>query len=370
MKDKKIIQEVFLLRALACLSIVMLHSITRVYGEQDPLIKMITVLLTFGTPAFIFISELVISKSYPDSTPKRFWTQRVKYILMPYVCFGIFYAFSKAMEGWIFDQQPFLASFANLTWRHLLIGDYQGYFILIIFQFYVLHMLFQKYMTRFSAKWVITGSLLLNLAYLSFFNFTAVPEHPILKYIWLQGFWLPFFGWLFYFTVAFYCGRYYMTFMRGLKKRQWWVYTGTVISAIIPPILINTGVLTSVSSKRIDMLLFTILMTFSLYLIANRLKRIPHILVKVSQYSFGIYLLHPFYLGLMIIGTRQIPLLTNSILGIAVLFFGSTLLSIWTAMVLHRIPYGAYLIGKLGIHNRSEQEKASMKLSKPTARIS
>ena len=349
MTNNKIIHEVFVLRSIACLSIVMLHAVHRIYGNESLWMQLLTILLTFGTPAFVFISELVIAKSYPDHTPLRFWKKRLQYILLPYLGFGLFYAFSKAMEGWLFNGASFLQAFATFSWRHLLIGDYHGYFIIIIFQFYLLHMFFQKFLIRFSAKRVLGFSFLINMMYLSFFHFTSAPASPVLQYIWSQGYWLPFLGWLFYFSVAFYCGRHYDAFIQGLMKRKTQVFVLTAISACIPLSLIATDLLTVHSSKRIDMVLFTTLMVFSLYIMAHQMKQIPKILVKISQYSFAIYLLHPFYMGMMIIVVSFVPLLQQSILGAAFMFFVSILLSMLTAFVLNKIPYGAYFIGKIGI---------------------
>lgn len=354
MRKNKIIPEVFLLRSIACLSIVLLHSLNRIYDQTGTIPELITLMLTFGTPAFVFISELVISHSYPAQTPRKFWNTRISYILMPYIFFGIFYAFSKAINSWLFEGASFLPTFGTLTWRHLLIGDFQGYFIIIIFQFYLLHMVYQKYFMRFSAKWVLAGSLFVNLVYLGFFNFISSPQGPVLAYIWQQGYWLPFLGWLFYFSVAYYCGRYYQQFLDMLVKRQLWIYLLTGISAILLFILMDQKVLTVHSSKRVDMLFFTVGMIFVLYLIAHKLKTIPNSLIRVSQYSFGIYLLHPFYMGIMIILVNQVSWLQHSLWGVLFLFFGSIGLSIITTHVLNKTLWGSYVIGKIGIGNKGK----------------
>jgi len=349
MSNHKIINEVFLLRSMSCLSIVLLHSINRIYIEENSMLSLFTLLLTFGTPAFVFISELVISHSYPTETPRRFWSKRVRYILLPYVFFGLFYAFSKALEGWLFKGASFFSSLFNYSWKHLLLGDFQGYFILIIFQFYLLHLVFQKYLAQYSPKMILGTSLLINIIYLGLFNFTTSPDGPVLQYIWQQGYWLPFLGWIFYFTVAYYCGLHYQKFIQALMKWKKYIFVLTVLGAMIPMVLTSQELLTVHSSKRIDMLFFTIMLTFSLYIVAHQMKKVPQIWVRISQYSFGIYLLHPFYMGVMIIAVSRIPILSQSILGVLVLFVASILCSILTTYLLNQIKWGPYVIGKIGI---------------------
>ncbi len=355
MSEAKTIQEVFFLRCMACLSIVLLHAIDRIYGHVNTVPELITLLLTFGTPAFVFISEFVISRSYPIHTPRKFWEKRLKYILLPYVFFGIFYALSKAIEDWLFQQASFFQTFFTLVWRHLLIGDFQGYFILIIFQFYLLHMLFQRYIHRFDPKWVIAISLIVNILYLGIFNFTEIPNTPVLQYIWLQGHWLLFLGWIFYFSVAYYCGRNYQRFIQWLVKRQFWIYLFTLIYSLIPLVLTYKDILVVHSSKRIDMIFFTLSMILTLYLLAHKIKNIPYSIVRISKYSFGIYLLHPFFMGVMIIGISKIPLLNHSMLGMIFLFIGSIGLSIITTYLLNKVPGGAFFIGKIGIGSRPDK---------------
>ena len=63
---KKIyLNEIFMLRAVACLSIVLVHSlavaqsgISNISDYLDIVVNSVRVLLTFGTPTFVFISML------------------------------------------------------------------------------------------------------------------------------------------------------------------------------------------------------------------------------------------------------------------------------------------------------------------------
>jgi membrane-bound acyltransferase YfiQ involved in biofilm formation len=364
----KVIDELFLLRAVACLSIVLLHSIHRIYGDEALTIRLLTLLMTFGTPTFVFISEFILSHSYPHSLPKHFWGKRLSYILLPYVLFGIFYAGMKAVEASLTTAAPLAQTFVELSLRHILLGDYHGYFILIIFQFYCLHRWFQKYIQRYSAKLVLGVSLVVNLAYLGFFNFTDPMNFPYAAYIWSKLYWVPCLGWLFYFTLAYYCGRNYEAFKAGVRRRGLWIIAFLLVSSIVPLYLLQQGIIKDISSKRVDMLFFTVAMSLFLFYIGLWLKEIPRWILTISRYSFGIYLFHPLYLAAMVLIVRKVPLLSGSIPGVIVMFVGSTVGSILTLHVLNKWSWGPYFAGKVGkakddLESKEPQPKELHKLA-------
>ena len=111
-----------------------------------------------------------------------------------------------------------MSAFGQYWWKHLLLGDYHGYFILIILQFYVLHYFFHENLKKWSPKIVLPVSFMISALYLGFFNFTPSIQTSVGQYIWDKFYWIPFLGWLFYFTLAYYSGRYYPTFVSYLKS--------------------------------------------------------------------------------------------------------------------------------------------------------
>ncbi|EEL84397.1 intercellular adhesion protein C [Bacillus cereus AH1272] len=99
----KTINEIFFLRGIACLSIVFIHAISSAVNNYNMRSNVelqsmgnylfaIQLLLMYGTPMFIFISEFIISFSYKDRLPQNFFKKRIQFILVPYICMGIFYA--------------------------------------------------------------------------------------------------------------------------------------------------------------------------------------------------------------------------------------------------------------------------------------
>lgn len=346
----KVIDELFLLRSIACLSIVLLHALARVYAEDVSFVNSMSLLLTFGTPTFVFISEFVLAYSYSNKQPEHFWSRRVKYILLPYIFFGAFYAMVKALEVSSREGTGYGEAALQLIWKHILLGDYHGYFILIIFQFYVLHGLFVKYVQdRFSPKLVIGVSLIVQLLYLGFFNLVKAPANPVGAYIWGKMYWIPFVGWFSYFTIAFYCGRYFERFRQLLLQNAKWIIAAPVITAIFPLVMYQMGVYNQLSSKRFDMVLFVIAMTFFLYLIALRMRSVPNVFVRISQFSFGIYLFHPLYMAVLKAIENKLPFTINPILMVLVYFLCGVVPSAVTVYLLNKTQIGPYLVGRLGI---------------------
>lgn len=81
---KNLVNEIFLLRAFACLAVVVIHSINSVfanfgirkvpeYMEINNVLFVIQILLMFGTPMFVFISEFILANAYKGDAPKGFF---------------------------------------------------------------------------------------------------------------------------------------------------------------------------------------------------------------------------------------------------------------------------------------------------------
>ena len=114
-----------------------------------------------------------------------------------------------------------------------------------------------------------------------------------------------------------------------------------------------------ISSKKIDMLFFTTSMILFIYFVSTKVRIVPKIIVRISQYSFGIYLFHPFFMAVISI------ILTGPLSGIhfigefVIYFIGSIYLSIIGTYVINQIPYGYFFIGKIGM-GITDKEKESI----------
>ncbi|WP_026477836.1 acyltransferase family protein [Alkaliphilus transvaalensis] len=351
---KKDIKEIYFVRSIVCLCVVLVHSITRVNdlytGIQSPqselLLLCIRLIFTFGTPIFIFLSEFLLAYSYPNEMPSNFMGKRVKYILMPYVSMSFLYGFvmvwENGVEGYLFG------SYMVNVLMNLAFGFYRhGYFILVIFQFYFIHILFHKKLRLLNPIKVILVSFLINVIYLGFFSFIHPPAIPFGNQLWDGLSWGTFPSWIFYFTLGFYIGGDYQQFKTLLRKYKKVIKVLPIFTGSIVLYLYLKGMITFNSSKRVDMILFSTSMLFLLFYISTAKVKIPKIAQWFSGYSFGIYLFHMLYLASLtgILMDKNYYHISPVIM-LFLLFCLSTLLSIFTTYVLGKLPFGVYIVGK------------------------
>lgn len=360
--DRRKISEVFILRAIACLSVVAIHSIILSYHASPDvyLISMmndVKVLFSFGTPTFVFISILLVSHSYPNGLPKNFLTIRAKFLLLPYLSMAVFYA----IFFHILDSSNYVVDFysTKLIFHYSLIniiGGYHGYFILIIFQLFLLYYFLNSYLSKKSPLPTIIIALFINLAYLAVFNFLPSPSDNIaIDYFWSKWNRIPFIGWVFYFTLAYYCGRNYSRFLYLLYKNEKIIIASTIPIGIVTIILVDLNIIPS-SSKSVMMVFFTTSMIGAIYSICKRIKKVPYLVMKISQYSFPIYLLHMFLLFIL---NKAIEV-TDIELGafrFIILFLGSIMGSIFIAYIFNKFTFGKYIVGRVNDIGIKPKEK-------------
>lgn len=360
---KSPINEIFFLRGISCLAVVLVHSLNvsainyqdNMSGISNMLIGILRMAALFGTPTFIFISEFLLAKSYSDRIPPNFIGKRVKLILFPYVSMALFYA---AFEFFKNDL-----NFWNETIKNVFLAGYHGYFIVIIFQFYFLHIFFVKHINKYSPKIVILVSFIINAAYLGFFNFVKPFDFPYATYIWERLSWLPFLGWIFYFSLAFYAGKYRDTFKKLLYRHSKKLIILPVFALLIVVIMRYLNLPDISSSKRLDMIFYTTSMIFLIVYLSSFFKTPPRILVFISQYSFGIYLLHPFF---------QLMLPYNSALNvwlyIVIAFIIGVAMPVITTYILNKFTFGKYIVGKIGPGFNHEMKKNTPKKNAQVAK--
>ncbi|MFD1040626.1 acyltransferase family protein [Virgibacillus byunsanensis] len=341
MNSQSIINEVFWLRCIACLAVTLGHSIHNGYFfYPNPTIShsglyILQMAVLFGVPVFVFISELLLANKYTERVPNGFMKKRVKILLLPYLVMSIVYTFI-SIENW--TLQDVLIRLVISTF----LGDSAVYFILIIFQFYFLHLFLRNYLTHLPMKFVIPGAFLINFMYLAFFNFVESPNNAIGEFIWTKGYWMPFLGWIFYFVLGFYCGRNYKELLNILRKK--WLLLMPLL-ALVFMLLMNRAFHLDYDSKRVDMLLYASSVIFFIMYIYSHIKKVPKLVMFISNYSFSIFLLNLFYFRLL----RNIkpPDFLNIITYTFLVFLLTLLLCIGTAYLFNQFSFGKYIVGKI-----------------------
>lgn len=343
------VNTIYWIRTISCLSVVVIHVLGNTYSQFNGIYKnvflsnivdILKVLIMFATPTFVFISEFLVSKSYQE-IPKGFIKKRFQILFIPYLIWGIFFALDYHIkQGTILDYKLVISSlFSNVV-----LGYFIDYFILIILQFNILHIILDKYLRRWSAKYVLIIGLIINLSYLAFFNFTEPYNIPLGNYIWDWGYWLPFIGWLFYFLLGYYCGIYYEEFIQLLNK-----YRKLVL--FLPLFTLGFGIgvafldLYNISSKRVDNVFYTTSIIFLIFLISKDTVKVPKIVLFISNYSFSIYLLHGIFINRFsnIVYFKQINIIAYAFCLFILSVVGSILLSYF----INKFSWGRYIVGRI-----------------------
>ncbi len=347
MNSSKTIEELYALRSIACLSVVLLHAIgaglqsipSASISEFNFLFfDSLNMLLYFSTPVFIFISIFLLAYSYRNKPlPENFLKKRGSFIFLPFLFMAFFYSIPYATSTFEWGKKFFL---------NAAIGDYHGYFILIIFQFYLLYIFLHRFLRGANPKIVVSVALAVNVAYLSVFHFVQPPNIPHSEYIWERFYWVPFLGWIFYFAVGYYCGHYYEAFTAFLKKNKKLILIAPFITSAVVLFLYHSNLLIVHSSKRIDILLHATAVALFIFYVMSHVKTVPSLLVKISNYSFGIYLLHMFYISVVDVVYQAFSLSYGPVY-IIFLFVFSTVASMATIYYMKSWKYAVYLVGKL-----------------------
>ncbi|SDZ23702.1 acyltransferase family protein [Tindallia californiensis] len=354
---KKRIYELHFIRSIACLCVVFVHSMTRVVeihaseltDNQVLWLMTLRLFFTFGTPIFIFLSEFLISYSYADGIPEGFLKKRAQYILLPYLSMSVVYAFIMVHESSeTLISNGLISSFSVYVLQNLLFGFYNhGYFIIVIFQFYLLHIWLRRFLERQQPGLVIAVSLAINLVYLSYFNMTPPPEIPFGEYLWRGLHWVPFPSWIFYFTLGYYGGRHYDVLKEKVLNLGVKIHLVPVLAAIPVITFYLRGIIVEDSSRRVDILFLTTAMIFLLFRMSFRMKKIPEIFNGLNHSSFGIYLLHMVFLYLMTLLFETYRILAyHPLLTLLVMFVGSVTLSVLATELISRLSFGYVIIGK------------------------
>ncbi|MGF9821872.1 acyltransferase [Brevibacillus agri] len=384
MGRKERIAELDLIRAFAFLAVVYQHVIgvfirEKGLSEQAAIVYgMLFHLLKFAVPAFIFITGLVLFYNYYEKVNYfSFMRKRVTEILVPY---GIWSAIYLAVQTKpLGEGNAFLWTIA----KKLVTGtaSYHLWFVVMIFQFYLLYPLWQK-LFRFLHR-LVTGRLRLLAvgavaggvyAGLMWFSARYIPAHPgEFAGGWLEAYFIKYrdrnsFYYFFYFLLGGVAAVALPAFRDSLRKR--WPLIAAAFCLLYAWIgyelfrdsnsgTINLNVATSLKPS---MFLYTVASLLGVYGLALWLGKKKaawtHWLGLVGKYSYGAYLMHALILTYLMKGLRAIGLFHTGIIGSLVVFAICAAGSFLLSYGLGKLPFGALLVGA------AEKKRASEPVQK------
>ncbi|MGD7053956.1 acyltransferase family protein [Sutcliffiella horikoshii] len=340
---KKPINEIYWIRAIACLSVVAIHSFTRTKNKFDlpdttiDFIVNLQLMMMFATPMFVLIFEVIVGNAYHNRIPKGFFKKRFLYLFLPFV----FVPYLYVLFNVIYNDFA-MSNVMRALERDLIYAGWHGYFILIILQFVVIHALFVKFFTKVPMWIMLIVSFVLNVTYLYMVAFHR-EMFPIImqeNYSYIR---LPFVGWIFYFTVAYYVGK---NLEKVRASRKWGLplaLIATGISLYYVYDMYYSRTITSLGSVRLDIMFYTVTLFFVLFFTFSYVFKVPKVVMFISKYAFSIYLLHllSFNIAMKYLPKMNIILYSFTLFIIGI--FGSVLM----ARLISLFPFGKYIIGPL-----------------------
>ncbi len=307
---KKKIEEIVIARAISILAVLMVHStsVTVVTLLPDSssfsFYNAVNTFFRFGTPTFILLSSLVLFYSYyhrplTKERIKRFYSNRLMYILVPYVLFSFIY---------IYVNSNYFANFASSSdfWAtfidKLSLGKAHPhlYFVFISVQFYLMFPLFLYLLKRWPAwtKHLIWLGFVIQWAY-------VLGNHYFWKYENTGSISLSYMS--YYLTGAF-IGIYYTEIKTWAKSRSW--APALIVASWVAAVGFHLYVWhsTRVWGIGFDSKLYSfawnihtfttalVVLLASSWIIKKAPTALNRILILIGNLSFGIYLIHPLFL--------------------------------------------------------------------------
>ncbi|WP_106769157.1 acyltransferase [Paenibacillus faecalis] len=311
------LSEISLVRAMAIIGVLSVHatSFATVNMKESNfyfLYSFFNIFMKIGTPVFLFLSSFVLFYSYfsrplDKKLVSNFYKKRLQYIIVPYVLFSVFYflilhfmyyqdrSLQEAMEKFIVQL------FTGKAYTHL-------YFIFISIQFYLMFPLLLWLFKRFPSlvKWAVPAGFIIQYAFIILnknFTFTDRPASWAFHY-------------MSYLMLGAALGIYYPKLKAWFQIQKENVtasrLTGWVVLWVVWLIASFAHVYVYHTARlygaKYDSLLYHFLwnaQTITAGLVgiqvANLILRhgwpwLKKFMTRLGELSFGIYLIHPFFL--------------------------------------------------------------------------
>lgn len=326
------IDELNITRALAILAVLLIHStstpVTALSSESKlySIYVFFNIFPKFAVPVFIFLSGFVLFYNYiqKDFTKKLivcFYKKRVTQILIPYLFFSVFYF--AAMQFYVTRDFSLAwhALFSVEFLQKLLIGKAYThlYYIFIMVQFYLMFPLFLYILKKkpaLSPLLIWTGLALQWIFILLNAEYWQYPYRGSIS-----------FSYILYFLAGGFLGVYFEKYKRWFQLTQknfpisiyfiWAIWLFSTIYNIYLYYFVYSSS-TYLANSIVFELVFQlqsltaciVLLQLSFWIFNRGNKALVNALINLGTLSFGIYLLHPFFLFLY----RQIPVSGNSLL--------------------------------------------------------
>ena len=242
MAKRKRIKELYYIRAIAAMGILIIHAtggfaVNSEYGSKAMYLGIfLNQFFRFGSPIFMMISGLVLFYNYrsiDEFDIGRFYKKKVKFILIPYTIWStIYFLYTSYISGLPINRERLLG-----FGRGLLLGENFShlYFIFLIFQFYIVVPFLIKYVAKYMEEKpfkVFTFFFVLQGLILIYGYYFKNPHATGIVGIFNRYYWKTLFSWSFYFMTGGLIGMHYDKFVDFVEGNIKGIFIGYIISTI------------------------------------------------------------------------------------------------------------------------------------------
>ncbi len=367
MKSKRTILEIELLRGFAIIGVIILHTCKFLFEIRSTNLLKITITTTlifsnFAVPLFLFISGFVLcQKYYNNYSIKEFYQKRTRVILPPYLIFSIlyiifyFYFFGEPLTIKDGTFKIISSSSALQMWFFILILQLYLLYPLIIYAYKYLE---KRHFTTQFILLILVIQLIYNIVvYLFQTNLTS-----FLNTIGINSFiidivsiYLPlrvFVSHIFYFILGIYVYRNYNSIINKLFKLKKTLLICIIIELCICILFfwIINNLSTFYYTMPIILKPIICVMTFGLLLklskeVIQSKNLINKIIQNIGKYSYGIFLIHVFFLELIVIGLDRIEIGPGKWVFYPLLLIFTFIASYLSVRIINLFPGSNWIIG-------------------------
>ncbi len=287
------IDEANMIRAIACLAVILVHITADAIATLNPgsphsfIFTIINRSAKFTTPVFLFLSGLTLYYSYSQREFKynTFLKKRFKSTIVPYLIWSMIYFL-------FFYSQGIYVFSIEFIMKNILLANmsYHLYFVLTITQFYLLFGVFLYAYKKYNSHILLGITLIANLLFLKY-GLMPYSDRFFMKYI-------------FFFSLGCYVAKNLYQIKKNVIKFKYPIIIGYIVTTLYESYTFYKSYVLQESIDSFVVLLswavFSAVSIFLLVYVGNEMiakeLKINNFFKTISKSSYYIYLSHPLVL--------------------------------------------------------------------------
>ncbi len=348
-----------LIRLASALAIILIHTVSLRYFDLDQLgyknwivSASLGWLVIWGTPLFVMVSGYLLIGSAAKTNATDFWKKRFHKLAIPLIFWNIFYYLFNHHSSAGSVVEFFSQLFASGTASHL-------YFLNIMVGLYLLTPFLTNYLSKTNLKIVVPILILLSAFYHYSYSFLGFPRLNNI-FIWF----IPYLG--------YYLAGYLVGNLPTIKHFK--IISSLIVFIFLLSIFVTRKLVFIFETHDQDTILVSnlslpvagialLIFYFLSHLSNNILQKHSHVLLKLSNLTFGVYLIHPFWLEIL----KNISITSYWPWFLSV-FILAVLLSFSSVWLLSKIPYVRHFISTSSTTATTASSSTSTRKSTTTTR--